>query len=66
MTPALAKKLRPFFDRGHEDRTFRFLAKSLKGGRGWGVFDQLHGRFLSDAEVMQLPQVILLGGKITH
>jgi hypothetical protein len=32
----------------------RYIAKSLDGGPGWGVWDMRRGRFLRDEEVKKL------------
>lgn len=39
---------------GQESRSRRFLARSLNGGTGWGVWDQKRDRFLKDREVAAL------------
>jgi hypothetical protein len=61
----LRKKLWPFFNRSHDGR-HRYVARSLDGGPGWGVYDRLGDRFLGDAEVLKLPQDDLMLATVTH
>jgi hypothetical protein len=42
---------------GHVGR--RYIAKSLDGGTGWGVYDRREGRFLKDREVSALDEEML-------
>jgi hypothetical protein len=34
---------------------WRYVPQSLNGGTGWGVFDRLQDRFLTDEELVALP-----------
>ena len=36
------------------DEGRRYIAKSLDGGTGWGVFDRRTKRFLKDREISQI------------
>lgn len=55
---SLKRKLRIVFDEttngGHGGR--RYIAKSLDGGTGWGVWDRKKERFLKDREVRAIPE----------
>lgn len=45
---------RPSGESGAVSLPNRYLAKSLNGGTGWGVFDRKQQRFLNDPEVARL------------
>lgn len=46
--------------------THRYVANSLNGGTGWGVYDRVRERFLTNAEVIATKSEQLANGMIGH
>lgn len=73
MSTKLDRKLRWVWDKAQtiggrpvDLSTHRYLAQSLDGGTGWGVFDQVRDRFLTDAEVLKIKSENLANERIGH
>lgn len=45
-------------------KRWRYVPRSLDGGLGWGVWDRVLGRFLSDGEVMAVPMRQIQGAVV--
>ena len=71
---AFKRKLRAVWNKGGivgegpmDPGNHRYVPQALDGGPGWGVFDRLEDRFLTDREIKKLPEEALASEQLpTH